>query len=243
MSSSRMVYKQLQEQQQRLLAQQAELANLEEGGSGGGDEAFFMEEDEDDHHRRQKASHSRRVMEAMGQIAKPRHVANLDRKREKRGKNLLEDYFIPNSIFPDHIFRQRFRMQRNLFNKIMSDICNHDSYFVQKEDDFHVLGLIPKQKITASLRMLAYGASTDQVDEIARMGKTTVLESLMRFCSAIEALYTNEYLRTPTPRDMRRLLRNGEMRGFPGMIRSMDCMHWTWKNCPSAWQGAYGNRK
>ncbi|XP_070668809.1 uncharacterized protein [Malus domestica] len=52
MSSSRRVYKQLQEQQQRLLAQQAELANLKEGGNGGGDEAFFMEEDEDDHHRR-----------------------------------------------------------------------------------------------------------------------------------------------------------------------------------------------
>ncbi|KAM1259128.1 hypothetical protein ACFX13_039354 [Malus domestica] len=156
MSSSRRVYKQLQEQQQRLLAQQAELANLEEGG--GGDEAFFMEEDEDDHHRRQKASHSRRVMEAVGQIAKPRRVANLDRKREKR----------------------------------------------------------------------------DQVDEIARMGKTTVLESLMRFCSAIEALYTKEYLRTPTSRDMRRLLRKGEMRGFPGMIGSIDCMHWTWKNCPRA---------
>ncbi|XP_070675765.1 uncharacterized protein [Malus domestica] len=91
----------------------------------------------------------------------------------------------------------------------MSDICNHDPYFVQKEDAFHVLGLIPEQKITASLRMLAYGVSADQVDEIARMGKTTVLESLMRFCSAIEALYTKEYLQTPTPRDMRRLLRKG----------------------------------
>ncbi|KAM1720672.1 hypothetical protein COP1_022376 [Malus domestica] len=82
--------------------------------------------------------------------------------------------------------------------------------------------------------MLAYEASADQVDEIARMGKTTVLESLMRFCSAIEALYTNEYLRTPTPRDMQRLLRKGEMRGFPGMIGSIDCMHWTWKKCPRA---------
>ncbi|KAM1578431.1 hypothetical protein ACFX1Z_039984 [Malus domestica] len=63
------------------------------------------------------------------------------------------------------------------------------------------------------------------------MGRTTVLESLIQFCSAIEALYTNEYLRISTPRDMRRLLRKGEMRGFPGMIGSIDCMHWTWKNC------------
>ncbi|XP_068314982.1 uncharacterized protein [Pyrus communis] len=87
----------------------------------------------------------------------------------------------------------------------MSAVCNHDPYFVQKEDTFHVLSLLPEQKIMAALRMLAYGASADQVDEIARMGKTTVLESLMRFCSAIEALYTNEYLQKPTPRDMRRL--------------------------------------
>ncbi|XP_070676330.1 uncharacterized protein [Malus domestica] len=94
--------------------------------------------------------------------------------------------------------------------------------------------LIPEQKITTALRMLAYGASADQVDEIARMGKTTVLESLMRFCSAIEAFYTNEYLRAPTPIDMRRLLRNGEIQGFRGIIGSIECMYWTWKNCPRA---------
>ncbi|XP_068319670.1 uncharacterized protein [Pyrus communis] len=189
MSSSRRVHKQFEEQHKRLLAQHEELINLEEGG--GGDEAFAMEEDEDDDYRRQIASHSRRVMETVGQITKPRHAANFDRKRERRGKDPLEDYFIPNSVFPDHVFRRHFRMQRSLFDKIMSAICDHDPYFVQKEDIFRVLGLLPKQKITAALRMLAYGASADQVDEIARMGKTTILESLMWFCSAIEAMYTN----------------------------------------------------
>ncbi|KAM2767041.1 hypothetical protein COP1_022884 [Malus domestica] len=79
--------------------------------------------------------------------------------------------------------------------------------------------------------MLAYGASADPVDEIAMMGRTTVLESLMLFCSAIKALYTNEYLRTPTPRDMRRLLRKGEMRGFPVFNellqgKSPRCTYW-----------------
>ncbi|XP_068331757.1 uncharacterized protein [Pyrus communis] len=107
----------------------------------------------------------------------------------------------------------------------MSVVCNHDPYFVQKDDAFNVLSLLPEQKITPVLQMLAYGASADQVDEITRMGETIVLESLMQFCSAIEALYTNEYFRKPTPRDMRRLLRKGEMQGFPAMIGSIDCMH------------------
>ena len=98
----------MQEQRKRLLAQQEELVNLDQGE--GGDEAFAMEEDEDDHHRRRRASHSRRIMEAMGQIAKPGRAANIDRRRERRGKDFLEDYFIPNSIFPDHVFRCHFRM-------------------------------------------------------------------------------------------------------------------------------------
>ncbi|XP_070660478.1 uncharacterized protein [Malus domestica] len=39
------------------------------------------------------------------------------------------------------------------------------------------MGLLPEQKITVVLRMLAYGASANQVDEIARMGKSTILQS------------------------------------------------------------------
>ncbi|XP_034223294.1 uncharacterized protein LOC117633692, partial [Prunus dulcis] len=86
--------------------------------------------------------------------------------------------------------------------------------------------------------MLAYGASAEQVDEIARMGKSTILECLVRFCDAVKNLYTREYLRKPTPRDLQRLLQKAEARGFPGMIGSIDCMHWQWKNCPTAWQGS-----
>uniref|UniRef100_A0A0D3CWV2 DDE Tnp4 domain-containing protein n=1 Tax=Brassica oleracea var. oleracea TaxID=109376 RepID=A0A0D3CWV2_BRAOL len=40
--------------------------------------------------------------------------------------------------------------------------------------------------------------------------------------------------------DLQRLLDIGESRGFPGMVRSIDCMHWEWKNCPIAWKGQYG---
>ncbi|XP_021827602.1 uncharacterized protein LOC110768209 [Prunus avium] len=128
---------------------------------------------------------------------------NVDKHRHSRGKNLLEDYFIPTSLYSD---------------------C----------DATGVLGLLPEQKLTAVIRMLVYGASADQVDEIAWMGKSTTLEALVRFCDAVETLYTRDYLHRPTPRDLQRLLQKAEARGFAGMIGNIDCMHWKWKNCPTA---------
>uniref|UniRef100_A0A0D3D6B3 Myb-like domain-containing protein n=1 Tax=Brassica oleracea var. oleracea TaxID=109376 RepID=A0A0D3D6B3_BRAOL len=62
-----------------------------------------------------------------------------------------------------------------------------------------------------------------------------------KFCGSYEAakiiyLFGDEYLRRPTPVDLQRLLDIGEHRGFLGMIGSIDCMHWEWKNCPTAWK-------
>ncbi|XP_070679895.1 uncharacterized protein [Malus domestica] len=209
-----------------------------------------MEEDEDKKRRRrddearsQIASHSRRVIQVVAQISRPSRSANIDRSRQRRSMNLLDDYFVRNNAFPDTYFRRRFRMERHLFNKIIIVVCNHDFYFVQKNNVFGVMGLLPEQKIIVVLWMLTYGASTNQVDEIARMGKSTILESLMRFCSTIESIYTTQYLWIPTEMDLQRLLKKGEMRGFLRMIGSIDCMHWTWKNCSSAWQEAYGDIK
>ncbi|XP_021809583.1 uncharacterized protein LOC110753085 [Prunus avium] len=135
-----------------------------------------------------------------------RRATNVDRYRHSRGKNLLEDYFIPNSLYHVSHFRERYRMQPHLFQKIMHDICNYDTFFVQKYDAVRVLGLFPKQKLTTALRMLVYGASAEQVDEIARMGKSTILECLVRFSNVIEKLYTRKYLRKPTARDLPRLV-------------------------------------
>jgi hypothetical protein len=43
----------------------------------------------------------------------------------------------------------------------------------------------------------------------------------------------------PNEADICRLLSIGEQRGFPGMLRSIDCMHWKWKKYPIAWHGIY----
>ncbi|CAL8133350.1 unnamed protein product [Prunus armeniaca] len=86
---------------------------------------------------------------------------NVDRHRHYRGKNLLKDYFIPHSLYYDIHFRARYRMQPHLFNKVMHDICNYDEYFVQKKNFARNLGLLPEQKFTIMIRMLAYGSFVD----------------------------------------------------------------------------------
>ncbi|KAL6560495.1 hypothetical protein OROGR_004054 [Orobanche gracilis] len=43
----------------------------------------------------------------------------------------------------------------------------------------------------------------------------------------------------PNEDDVARLLVEAERRGTPGMLGSIDCMHWEWKNCPTQWSGMY----
>ncbi|XP_074327869.1 uncharacterized protein LOC141665788 [Apium graveolens] len=76
--------------------------------------------------------------------------------------------------------------------------------------------------MTAALRMLAYGAAADQCAEICRMGESTTLECMKTFCQQVEGLFGEEYLRAPTPADLRRLLTRGEQRGFPGQSPVFD---------------------
>ncbi|XP_040363854.1 uncharacterized protein LOC112169607 [Rosa chinensis] len=134
-------------------------------------------------------------------------------------------------------------MSLNLFQRISTDLCQYDRYFVQRSDATGKVGLLPEQKMTAALRMLAYGAGADQCAEYCRMAKSTSVAALQHFTRGIVNLYSTQYLRAPTAADLRRLLTKAERRGFPRMIGSIDCMHWQWKNCPTGWAGEYSGRK
>ena len=130
-------------------------------------------------------------------------------------------------------------MSHPLFLQIVNEVGQYDPYFIQSTDAIGVLGLSSLQKITAAYRILAYGTSADSVDEYIRIGESTTIESLRRFVKAVIAMFGDHYLRSPNNIDIARLLQTGEQRGFPGMLGSIDCMHWKWKNCPTTWQCMY----
>ncbi|CAG7890020.1 unnamed protein product, partial [Brassica rapa] len=137
------------------------------------------------------------------------------------------------------MFRHRFRMNKTLFLRIVQSLSTELPYFQQRRNAHGRLGLSALQKCTAAIRMLAYGQSGDMYDEYLRLGESTSRLCLDNFTNGIIQLFGAEYLRRPTPADLQRLLDVGEARGFPGMVGSIDCMHWEWKNCPTAWRGQF----
>ncbi|KAH7835361.1 hypothetical protein Vadar_025454 [Vaccinium darrowii] len=88
-----------------------------------------------------------------------------------------------------------FWMARPLFERILTQLQQHDNYFVQKSDAVGAAGISGIQKMTAIMRMLAYGMPVDSVDEYVKIGKSTAIESLMRFYRGVVEIFEPEYLR------------------------------------------------
>lgn len=87
--------------------------------------------------------------------------------------------------------------------------------------------------------MLAYGRAANANNKNIQIAKITSLEILNNFCKAIIQVYGKENLHHPTKSDIERLLAIGEESDFLGMLVSLECMHWKWKYCPTAWDGNY----
>ncbi|KAK1612505.1 hypothetical protein QYE76_036178 [Lolium multiflorum] len=163
-------------------------------------------------------------------------LKNLPRNRVQGQLRLHKDYFhLIDPLFKEKMFRRRYRMSRELFLVILRGVRDYDPYFQCRPDATGALGFTSYQKCFAAICMLSYGMAADIFDEYLRMGESTCLESMYRFCRAVIAVFGHYYCREPTVEDTRRMLSINESRGFPGMIGSIDCMHCEWKNCPFEW--------
>ena len=81
--------------------------------------------------------------------------------------------------------------------------------------------------MTTALRILAYGIPADLVDDHLAMGESQAIMCVKRFVIGIVQVFGHEYLRSPNGEDAARLLEMNKAHGFPGMLGSIDCMHWS----------------
>jgi len=161
------------------------------------------------------------------------------RNKQKGDAKLFDDYFAEEPVFGPVTFRRQFRMSKELFLRIAGAVEAHCPYFQQRRNAAGDLGHSALKKITAALRMLAYGVPTDSLDETLYIAESTIIESLREFVKAVVEVFGEQYLRAPNEEDTARLMQMGAARGFPGMLGCIDCMHWQWKNCPTTWHGQF----
>jgi hypothetical protein len=169
---------------------------------------------------------------------------NIDHDREAGHVRLYKDYFDPiMPIYKAKDFCRGYRMSRELFLIILNGVRDYDDYFEAKYDCTGKIGFSSYQKCSAAVRQLAYGVPGDLIDDYICMSESTCHEDMYWFCEDVIAVFGKYSLREPNMDDTARLLSINESRGFPGMLGSIDCMHWQWKNCPFGWQGQFKGHK
>ncbi|CAN0893195.1 hypothetical protein LINGRAHAP2_LOCUS18009 [Linum grandiflorum] len=134
------------------------------------------------------------------------------RHRNVAHQRFMDDYFGQNGRMPKYdtgTFRRRFRMYPALFHRILGGVLEADPTFARRRDVVGNYSISPKLKITAALRMLAWGSTADSLDEYFQMAESTALETLRRFHNAIVHVYGPEYLREPTREDLDKLSEKG----------------------------------
>lgn len=140
-------------------------------------------------------------------------------------------YFNVNCIYDNFDFERRFRMSRVISERALEEI--HGMYlFVLRYDTAKRRGISPRMRLIAALRVLAYGKSSDEVDELVAASASSVREIFSSFTEEVVNVLGQEYLRHPTETDLKLILGINSQRVFPGCVGSCDCQHWPWKNCP-----------
>jgi hypothetical protein len=71
------------------------------------------------------------------------------------------------------------------------------------------------------------------------MPESTTIESIYQFCKPMVAMCGLDDLREPNEAESTCIMAPNAARGFPRILESINCMHWSWKKCPFAWNCLY----
>ena len=165
------------------------------------------------------------------------------RTNEEHNQRIMDDYFgmpevkVNGVVVKEMVppwqtlahFTKRYRMGDVLFSRLLEEI-QHE---VTRHKMFRVIldalgekGPSALQRLTAVLRILAYGISFDAVHEYTGVKEETARKSTYAFCEWLAAYYEHIFLGVWTPEAIAKEMAINKKRGFSGMLGSIDCTHW-----------------
>lgn len=175
--------------------------------------------------------------------SKPGRAASIDRDCASESKSLFEDFFSRNATYSDHMFSRCYRVSKIIFLTICEKLESRCGFFQQRTDGAGLKDFEIYQKCTSALRLLAYGLSGSDLVLYLKMGESAAQTFLNNFAEGVVECFKDHYLKPPNEDQKRTLLQRAKALGFTGMIGSIDCCEWTWKNCPTACHGQYESKE
>ncbi|XP_026459722.1 uncharacterized protein LOC113360408 [Papaver somniferum] len=158
---------------------------------------------------------------------------SINRCRVEANARMMQDYFNPGCRFGPKHFKDLHGLPRELFLRLLPEICAQDEDFRQRRDACNIPGHSPHMKMLAVMKHLAKGVAADSLGDYTGMAASIIYMYVKKFMDALLWLFNDRYMRRATTKDTKRLLAENEARGFPGMLGSLDCTHWEWRCCPN----------
>jgi hypothetical protein len=91
-------------------------------------------------------------------------LPNLERTGSMRLVRWWRIISLRSLLHPAQKFRRRIWMRKHAFARILEAVQRYDAYFVLRRDALDRKGTHPILKVTAALRLIVSGASTDQLN-------------------------------------------------------------------------------
>ncbi|GJZ14085.1 ALP1-like protein [Tanacetum coccineum] len=137
------------------------------------------------------------------------HRTTVERDRYGAHDRLVMAYFSEQPQYDEATFRERFRMSRRLFTKIVREVTDASQFFQERYDCRGQRSISALMKCTSAIRQLAYGCVPDLLTNICK--------------------WVRQHL----------VILSESFHGFLGMLGSIDCTDWPWANCLVAFKAQF----
>lgn len=165
---------------------------------------------------------------------------NKDRDYAGAYATVIRDYFSgPQSKYSESDFDRRFRVPRDVFNRIHDKLMGEWPFVGPLKDAIGRPGIYPLPRLVACFRHIAYGDAYDREDEYLQISESSVQVSTKAFVKLIKEHFPEYLNRCPSEQEKAAISNFNASRGFPGLFASWDCKHFVWHRCPMRWQGQY----